>query len=181
MDDFFDAIMEYRNLKEDVLFPFQNLDESYYAVDDQIDNKRRRFEELQEIIGNAQDDVADHFRNQLTRAIEIIIPKIEREQNMGFPLSRNQGLIIDNYIYGKVIGVLRSGTKNGYGISYPDFYYERQGDFDSGRLLTKLLDYRQRLGRARFESYFEFEEMAENLIDEIRQLWEEDNQGLTEP
>lgn len=175
-EESYDIIRTYWELKEDVLFPFSDeLLEDFPNERDIILDKRRRFNAVVESLPRITVEDIAQCKNNLQLAIHKVLQIISANRS-GYPLARNQGLIIENYIYGKVLDVIRGAVKSPLGYGYPNFYYEIGGDFDSAPLIRLLETYRQNVQEARFTSYLQFADLFEGFRSSVRQMWIDENQ-----
>jgi hypothetical protein len=88
-----------------------------------------------------------------------------------YSLSLNQGTVIPDYLFGKIMGGIKDVFEHGYKFySKPDLYYSNDEDFDSSSLQHLLLVLKEKLIKARFENYFELKDFVENMLDQIKDL-----------
>jgi len=94
-----------------------------------------------------------------------------RPNKYGNPVSRNQGMVLHNYIYGKVMYDMKWAFDGDYGtIPIPEFYYREGGNFDS-RPLIDLINKRQKELTVLDEvNYLSVKSFLENVLEEIRQM-----------
>lgn len=174
--DIYDLIREYRSLKTDVLFPFdaQKI-KDFPSKEQEIRNNGKRIQELRENL----DDITIKQLQQCKRNLILSVEKaleLTSNNKLGYPLARNQGLIIPNYVYGKVLGIVESAMNTAQGFSYPEFYFQRNGDFDSTSLRELLVDFRTKLDDAKLSSFFELEDLFEEFEARMMNLWKKENE-----
>lgn len=175
-DESYEAIRMYWDLKEDVFYPFsdkQVADFPYEAASIRAKAEKftRAFNKLKDIPKEDIDQCISNVTQAITKVLEII-----SANKLGYPLARDQGLIIDNYVYGKILSVIMGAVKSPLGYGYPNFYYERDGDFDSRPLLSLLNRFQQDLASGNFESYLDFAKVYEKFKEDILTMWKADNQ-----
>lgn len=174
----YEIISEYRNLKESSFFPFRSDPNDSKSVGLKKDEIRARFKELErelEVLSKEK-SIVENYKNNVLSAIKILLNLINRSK-IGSPLDRNQGLNIDNFIYGKVVGVIKDSIKDGSQVSYPDFYHRPGGDFDETKLRKILIELENELG-SEFKSYFELEDCVDKYLNKINMLWKLENEEL---
>jgi hypothetical protein len=176
--DIYDLIARYRSLKESSFYPFDIKDTDSNQVKRRKDETREELQSLKEEINNNPNPqiLASRLRGNVLNAIGILLGFVQKS-NTGAPLDRNQGLGIENFVFGKVAGVISDSLKNGYGVSYPQFYYQPGGDFDEKGLRDLLLEFQVRL-EGQFSTYFELEACVEEYLGKIRDLWEKEDQKV---
>ena len=174
-----DVISKYRNLKESSFFPFEIKDNDTDSIRQRKEAVRGDFERYQKEIQDYSNskDLAERFKNNILKAIEILLDFVKKSET-GSPLDRNQGLVIENFVFGKVAGVINDSLKNGFGVSYPDFYYQHGGDFDETALRSLLLDFQRDLNNE-FSSYFELEVCVEEYLQKIKKLWINEDEKIS--
>ncbi|WP_439481276.1 hypothetical protein [Cyclobacterium plantarum] len=177
-NEVFNKISQYRDLKESSAYPYlENEGDSERLILKKKEN-RAQMEDLKfEIISELGKNGVAIVKGNLVDALDILLKEIERSKT-GFPLDRNQGLGINNYIYGKVAGVIRSAMKIGYGYYYPEFYQGVQSDFDASGLQELLISFKEELMITDFNGFFELEACVETYLSRIKQLWEKENEAM---
>jgi len=176
--DINDLIEKYRNLKESSFYPFEIKESDSELIKERKELVRKDFESIKQEIKDFPDAqiLASEFKINVLKAIEILLDFVQKSGN-GSPLDRNQGLVIENFIFGKVAGVINDSLKNSCGVSYPDFYYQPGGDFDETELRDLLLDFQNSLQKE-FSSYFELENCVEEYLDRIKELWNNEDKKV---
>lgn len=111
----------------------------------------------------------------LRQELEEIIEHLKQNRG-GHPISRNQGLGIDNFIFGKIIWDI-SGAFNANGIPVPNYYFEIDGDFDHLPIKNFLSKKLKELQKVKLNelNYLKLKDWVSNLKDQIRAFWEEEN------
>lgn len=173
--DIDDIIVKYRILKESSFYPFEKTESDSDLIKKRKDSTRSELESLEQEINGFSNpkQLVLKFKNNLLKAVEILLGFVQKS-NTGSPLDRNQGLVIENFIYGKVAGIINDSLKNGDGVSFPDFYYQPGGDFDQTELRNLLLEFQSDLQKE-FLSYFELENCVEEYLDKIKELWNKED------
>ncbi len=177
--DIYNIINEYRGLKGSSFYPFsEGLMDSEHVKEEKR-KYRRRIAETKDFISSASD--ANSVRKQkenVINALNILLRFVKRS-SAGYHLDRNQGLGIENYVFGKVIGVISSSLTM-IGVSYPDFYYTDNGDFEEGELREMLESFRSELQNKEFNDFFELEEFVDEYLKKLRLMWMSENQKKLE-
>lgn len=177
--DIYSIIREYRGLKGSSYYPFKEgqMDSDY--VKEEKRKNRKRISETKDFIASASD--ANSVRKQKENVINAlnILLRFVKNSNAGYHLDRNQGLGIENYVFGKVIGVISSSLTM-IGVSYPDFYYTDNGDFEEGELRELLESFRSDLQMQEFSDFFELEEIVDEYLNKLRIMWVAENQKKLE-
>lgn len=170
-----DIVEKYRELKESSFYPFGIKATDSDPIRKKKEDTRQELEKLVREIEDYQDPqtLTSRFRNNVLKAVEILL-EITQKSNTGSPLDRNQGLVIENFVFGKVAGVINDSLKNGFGVYYPDFYYQPGGNFDETNLRKLLLDFQDRLNE-QFHNYFQLESCVEEYLEKIKDLWNKEN------
>jgi hypothetical protein len=173
--DIYDWIREYRSLRTDQLYPFDNTIEKNFAFrKEEILSKKAKFEEVKLKI----DDITVRQLGQCKKNLVMSIDKaleLLANNKLDYSLSRNQGLIIPNYVYGKIWGIVESAMNTAQGFSYPGIYFASRGDFDSSALQKLLTDFKLELLALRPASFFDLEHLYEKYATELKHLWEKEN------
>ncbi len=177
--DFKNIVMKYRDLKDDPFFPFNDIQDNYIVDEYETEKKMNTYISLKETLNSIPQNDIDYFKNKSIRGIEIVVQSLKKNK-MGYPLSRNQGLLIPNYVFGKVIGVLKSAIGNGYGISYPNFYYSTKGDFNEKPLKVLLESAKKSIYNQEYNTFFDLENEVDNLINKVGQMWDRENENYPE-
>jgi hypothetical protein len=179
--DNYDLIREYRSLKTDILYPFDDKKiEDFVTSKNEILEKRKRLDDLKAELDNLTVKNLKQCKNNLLLSIETAL-ELTSNNRLGYPLSRNQGLIISNYVYGKVLGIIESAMNSASGFGYPQFYFEKDGDFDSTKLRSTLREFHDELAGKDFASFQELEEFYEKYESKLRLLWAEENEKHPQP
>lgn len=175
-----EIVEKYREIKESSFYPFELIKSDSDAIKVKKETIRKEFEILEKKIQDFKNpkELADIYKNDVLKAVEVLLEYVQKSK-LGSPLDRNQGLIIDNFIFGKVVGVIRHSLKHG-GVSYSDFYYRPGGDFDETELRKLLIDLRNQLMKQDFESYFQLEKFVEGYFDKVKSLWNKENMKVAE-
>jgi hypothetical protein len=174
-DQSFDTIRDYWSLKDDLEFPFDK--NPKYIFPNQTETnamKAKRWHELQSRLGDISFNDIEQCKKNVIMAIDKLLEIISANVS-GYPLARDQGLIIENYVYGKLLGVLMGAVKSPLGYGYPNFYYERGGTFNADRIIILLQQYKKELQEFKYASYREFAEHYEKYKNEVLKMWEEEN------
>jgi hypothetical protein len=168
------SIAKYRNLKESSFYPFEIKASDTELVKERKKSVRRDIQSYRKEIQNFPEPqvLVNRFKENVNRAIEKLLEFVQRS-NTGAPLDRNQGLIIENFIFGKVAGVINDSLKNGEGVTFPDFYYQPGGNFVETELRELLLDFKKELKKP-FLNYFELEICVDSFLERIKDLWEKE-------
>jgi len=170
-ENIYDLIREYRELKENSFYPYEVMSSDSEFLSEEKGRKREMIEELRERInGFPKKDFVDQFKGNVVQALSILLRFIKKNK-AGFPLDRNQGLVIENYIFGKIAGVIKNSLKNGNGVSYGEFYYIVDGDFDESEIRELLEDFRATLQHNEFRDFFELEDCVDAYLIRIREMW----------
>lgn len=173
--DIFETIREYRILRTDILYPFdQKKCDDFPNEKIKIEANRIKLAQLIVELDEITKKNLKLCKNNLIECIEKILELITNNK-LGYPLSRNQGLIFSNYIFGKVIGVLDSAINSGIGFSYPQFYLDKNGDFDATKLINLLLEFSSNLKKNEVSSFIELENLYNDYVAKIQELWKEEN------
>lgn len=173
--DNFNIIREYRNLRTDIFYPFdQKKCDDFPREKETIEANRIKLNEIKDELDEITIKNLKQCKKNLLKSIETTI-ELTTNNNLGYPLSRNQGLIIPNYVYGKVLGILESAINSGIGFSFPQFYMDKNGDFDSTELLSLLKEFHSDLRNKDFSSFLELEAFYETYENKIKALWEKEN------
>lgn len=176
-NDSYDIIREYWTLMDDLLYPFDDGKVNDFPNErDSILEKRKRLASIPNKLRTLTVGDLDKCKRILLRAIDKVLEIIEASK-LGYPLARNQGLIIENYVYGKLFSVLEGAVKSPLGLGYPNFYYEQGGDFDAQPLVVLLLSFKAELEAREFFNYPAFADFFRELKKEILQMWEEENRN----
>lgn len=176
-----DVIREYRTLREDVFYPFDaEKANEFYFQKEEILKKRRRLSEIKKQVEDIPSEKIKKCKINLLKSIDKVLELISGSK-LGYPLSRNQGLIIPNYVYGKVIGVLKTAIDSGNSYGWSPFYFEPNGDFKSEKLIYTLKDFRNELDQNNYSSYFKLEEVFERYKGQLLELWREEDEKQTQP
>lgn len=173
--DIYSIIREYRGLKGSSYYPFnEGQMDSDYVKKEKL-KYRKRIAETKDFITSASD--VNSVRKQKENVINAlnILLRFVKKSSAGYPLDRNQGLGIENYVFGKVIGVISSSLTM-IGVSYPDFYYTDNGDFEEGELRELLEIFRSDLQTTEFNDFFELEEFVDEYLKKLRLMWVSENQ-----
>jgi len=179
--DNYDIIREYRTLRTDIFYPFdQKKVDDFPIKKEEILEKRKRLAELKDELDNITIRNLKQCKKNLLLSIERAL-ELTSNNKLGYPLSRNQGLIIPNYIYGKVLGIMESAMNSVSGFGYPQFYFEKNGDFDSTNLLNLLNEFHDELEKKDFVSFLDLEAFYEAYADRIRELWSKENEEHPQP
>lgn len=94
----------------------------------------------------------------------------------GHPISRNQGLGIDNFIFGKIIWDI-GGAFNASGVPVPNYYFEMDGDFDHTPIKSLLIRKLKELQKMDLEglNYLKLKKWVSDLKEQIQEFWIEEN------
>jgi hypothetical protein len=178
--EIYDLIGKYRNLKESSFYPFDIKETDSETVRKRKDDTRKELQSLKQGIENYPDPqvLASRLRENVLKTIEILLEYVQKS-NTGAPLDRNQGLVIENFVFGKVAGAIRDSLKYGYFVSHPQFYYQPGGDFDETELRDLLLEFQDRL-KGQFSTYFELESCVEEYLAKVRALWVKEDQKVSQ-
>ena len=173
-----DIVEKYRKLKESSFYPFEIKDSDSGPIRKKKEYTRQKFESIRQEIEayTAPQTLESRFRKNVLKAVEVLL-EITQKSNTGSPLDRNQGLVIENFVFGKFAGVISDSLKNGFGIYYPNFYYQPGGNFDETDLRNLLLEFQDRLNK-QFHNYFQLEACVEEYIEKIRDLWNKEDEKL---
>jgi len=79
--------------------------------------------------------------------------------------------------FGKIAGVIRNSLKNVNGVTYGEFYYTVDGDFDEFEIRKLLEDFRSKLQHMEIKDFFELEECVDSFLIQIRDMWTAENNG----
>lgn len=170
-DNIYDLIGKYRELKESSFYPFEKMDSDSEFFEVEKRRKRDAIEDLKNRITDYPNKYfVDQFRQNVINALDILL-SFTKKNKAGFPLDRNQGLVIENYIFGKMAGVIKNSLKNGHGVSYGQFYYTVNGDFDETELRKLLEEFRDTLQNQKFKDFFELEDCVESHLNKLREMW----------
>jgi hypothetical protein len=170
----FEIIKEYRKLKQD---PFTTINpDSYPSRKDDIIQRHKRFAELKEKLNNVREKTVLECKNNLLKSIDKVFEIISANK-LGYPLSRNQGLSIENFVYGKILGILSSAMDIPYLIGWSDFYFEESSDFDSTNIKKVLEELKGELNSTNYTNYLTFENTFEKYKEKILELWKEENRN----
>lgn len=95
----------------------------------------------------------------------------------GHRISRNQGLIIDNFIFGKIIWDISRTFESEVSYPIPNYYFEIGGDFDHKPLKDFLVRKLKELESkdANSLSYVDLKDWVESLKEQIRSFWQMEN------
>ena len=118
----------------------------------------KRKTELIDLLTSCEDKFVTRKKVETLRALLFRLREIALNENkFGYPLSRNQGLIINSYIYIKIAKDIADilNLENGFGIS--DYYLEKEGDFDNTLLHKAIDDFIQELNTKKINNYLELE------------------------
>ncbi len=114
----------------------------------------------------------------LRRLLSEIIAHL-RLSKTGLPLSRNQGTIVDNFIYGKILTDIDWTFKSEFGSSpVPEFFFQSGGDFNHNPLKKYLQEKQAALNSKEFDNYLDFRTFVNDLKGGIKIIWEKDNSNL---
>jgi hypothetical protein len=170
------VIIEYRTLK----------DSSRYMANEHWNIKLKgegltlfeKVNALQEEINrcNGQKELAERFRINCKSAVDELL-RVVKKSRTGSSLDRNQGLTIENFVFGKVAGVLRYALKFPDGVYLPDFYFNTKSDFNEDPLRNLLLSLKGDLQKS-FDSYLQLESCVEGYLSKIRELWKAENKNM---
>lgn len=176
--DVFHKIAQYRDLKESSTFPYVVKEGDSNDIIFKKDEDRAHLENLKSIIISELDQKGtDKVRKNLVHALNNLLSVVDRSKT-GFPLDRKQGMGIENYVYGKVYGVIRSAMKNGYWYYRPEFYQRVESDFDVSALHQLLFSFKKELKVTNFKDFFELEACVDTYLSRIKQLWEKENEAM---
>jgi hypothetical protein len=171
----YDIIRGFWELKDDPLYPFgEDAIRDYPLQHDLIRGKQQEFIEAIARLDNLTIADLKQCKRNLLRAVDMAI-EIVSANKLGYPLARNQGLIIENYVYGKLLSIIEGAVHSPLGVGYPNFYYERGGDFDGQPLLQILQSFKRELQNREFPNYPSFVEFFEQFKDQIQELWRREN------
>jgi hypothetical protein len=174
-NDSYDIIREYWTLMDDLLYPFDDTKSKDFPNEyDSIVEKRRRLAAIPSKLQTLTVGDLGQCKKNLLSAIDKVLEIIEASK-LGYPLARNQGLIIDNYVYGKLLSVVEGAVKSPLGLGYPNFYYERGGDFDSQPLVILLLSFKAELESKEFPNYPAFADFFREFKKQVLEMWEKEN------
>lgn len=171
----YDTILQYWDLKDDVLFPFdEEKVRDFPNEEESILSKRRRFDAVKQRLSAINREDIDQCKSNLMQAIDKVI-EIISESKLGYPLARNQGLIIENYVYGKLLSIIHGAVKSPAGYGYPNFYSDPEGDFDSAAILQLINSYKEQIQNTPINSYSEFANLFERFRTSVIELWKNEN------
>jgi len=177
----YDIIREYRMLREDIFYPFDDRKENEFDFQkENISKKRKRWLEIKEQVQAIPPEKIQECKTNLLRSIDKILELISGHK-LGYPLSRNQGLVVPNFVYGKVIGVLKNAINSVNGYGWSPFYFEQDGDFDSRDLIQLLREFKSRLNEFDFSTFFDLEDLFEEYIEKLLELWREEDKAQAQP
>lgn len=173
--DIYKKIREYRGLKRSSFDPFIEREMDSDSVKVEKQKRRKRIEEIKDDISVFTD--ANFVRKQKENVINVIngLLRSIKKNNAGYNLDRNQGMTTENFVFGKVIGVISSALEMG-GQYYPEFYYNVDGDFEALELRQLLQDFLINLQSYDFNDFFKLEEFVEIYLKNIRSMWLAENQ-----
>lgn len=176
--DIYNLIAKYRNLRESSFYPFEIKETDSDLIRKRKDETRNELQSLKKEIENypEPEKLVSRLRENVLKASEILLEFVQKSKT-GAPLARNQGLEVENFVFGKVAGVISDSLKNGFGFSYPQFYYQPGGDFDEKELRNLLLEFQDRL-QFQFSTYFDLEYCVEEYLRKVRDLWEKEGKKV---
>lgn len=174
--DTHNTINEYRRLRKDSFYPFdqKKVEEWILEKKDEILEKQKRFDQLKKELDKISTEDIEQCKKNLLLSIKKSLEQTSNSK-LGYPLSRNQGTIISNYIFGKVLGILESAIDSGIGFGYSQFYFEKNGDFDAANLIALLKEFSNKLRNKNFVSFLELESFYDTYKGKILDLWEKEN------
>lgn len=177
-EDQLDNIRKYRLLRSDPMYPFEGSHDTDEYISEKISQKKAELDSILPTLVNINPEQLQSVQDNVVKCINKLLELLTK-QHHSYNLSKNQGTIIDNYIYGKVIGDLNSAMNSVYGFSYSDFYFEKDSDFDNSKLLEILKNMKNEFVSSAFTSYIDLEKLFYQHIEKIRELWIGENQGFT--
>lgn len=156
---------------------------SDYVKDRIIELKRNippdkdRKTQLENLLKSTKDRTVTKLKRDSLNAVYIKIIELLKFNKLGMPISRNQGLVIENFIFGKVIWDIRTAFTGDYGgYSVPSYYHEDGGDFDHKELRSLVIFQKDQLKSLQIKNYLNLKEFVDKAIDEIRIIWREENE-----
>jgi hypothetical protein len=171
------TVTDYRELKRSLFYPFEiNESDSDFFIE-QKEKSKSKFISVKNKLKKTPNkaDLISHFRDNLEDSIDYILGYL-RKSRAGYSLDRNQGLNIENFIFGKIINAIQDAIS--IGVSYPQFYYSPDSDFDENNLRKLLEEFKSGLRQREFNDYFELEDFTDKYIEQIKSMWKEENKKL---
>lgn len=177
--DIYKKVREYRRLKGSSFYPFDEKEKDSDHIKAEKQKKRKRIEEIKDDISACTDKVfVGKQKKNVTNAINVLL-RFVKKNNAGYSLDRNQGTSTENFVFGKVIGVISSALTM-TGVYYPDFYYTVDGDFEELELRELLEGFRTDLQNQEFTDFFGLEECVDDYLKKIRLMWSVENKRKME-
>lgn len=163
------------------MYPFDDQKIEHFPMNqEEILANRARIAELRDQL----DDITVNQIKQCKRNLILSIDKaleLTSNNKLGYPLARNQGLIIPNYVFGKVLGIIESAINTGQVYSYPQFYFQIGGDFDPTAMRQTLQNFKQQLEATDFPNFLALEQAYQLFETEMKTLWATENQNHPQP
>jgi hypothetical protein len=174
-NEVYDAIYNYWSLKEDILYPFETKQVEEYPYEKEATlAKRDAFEKAKAGLNAVSEaDLAQCCRNLILAIDEAL--RIISASKLGYPLARNQGLIIENYVYGKLLTIIHGAVKSPLGYGSSNFYYEKNGNFDPNQVISLLRDLKEQVSNFKSKNYLDFAKLYEDFRKKILDLWKAEN------
>ncbi len=174
------TIMKYRNLKESSSYPYEIHEQDSLNTRNRKKAAIKEFENLkQEIIGHSNSkELPNKYKRQVQEAIEILLDYAQKSKT-GLPLDRNQGIGIENFVYGKFMRVILDAIKLNFTVNSPTFYYSADSDFDEKEIREILEKFKTNLSKSKFNTFFELEDFVDDYVAKIRELWKNENSRIT--
>jgi hypothetical protein len=174
--DGYDIIREYRQLRVDIDYPFEKLD-STVNEHDRIEmlEKQRRLKHLVKRMEEITPAELSQCKKNLRLSVEKAIELLSIKNVSGFRLSRDQGMVVANYIFGKVIGIVESALNSAQGFGYPQIFYEKDSDFDPSEFIHVLNEFKNRLNNSHIRSFQQLERLYYEFYDKAVALWRKEN------
>ena len=180
-ENFENIINKYIKLKGN---PYNSLDDGKLSelpkeMNDEIIENKKEIELLKIQINKLPNEILNDYKINVIKRINKVLELVESNKS-GNPISRNQSMVIQNYIYGKIINIIqpRSGTRND--LSWTPIYRttDPSDKFDKAPLVNLLKRYKQDIINSNFDKFFQLENKVDILIREIGEMWRNDNKKL---
>ena len=177
----FQIIQKFRVLKNDPLYPFDSKKEEIFTSK-KLDIKRSKIEleNIESSLNKIGTRIINEYKLNVIESIEKTI-ELTSINNFGISLSRNQGLIIPNYIFGKVIGTINSALDCVTSYSYSPYYLDDKSDFNSSELINLLNDFKTKLDNTEYKNFIDLDSECEKYIKKIEELWKIENESHPNP
>ncbi len=166
----YDRVTEYWSLKRDVFFPFTDAKvKEYPAEESTILEKRAKYENLVSSLNSLTPNDIYQCEKNLLLAIDEIL-RIISASTLGHPLDRNQGLVIENYVYSKLWDVIYSAVKTPTGYGVQEFYYRQNGTFNATPVIDFFNRFKSEVENIKFKTYQIFIDLVDRYKDEMRAI-----------